>query len=250
MKSNRGIITALLGIAMLATPVSALARDHGWNRSTGVRGGAAFNHPAPMFHPAVNSNVNVRAFAPPAREYRPAPAARAWQRPAFVENRTVVEREYVPVKHWDDGDGYDRHYWKHHHEPDADDYGYRQQYYQPAPYYSGTYGAVPYYGGGYGNPNACANAQRLYNQYQQYRMTGHHSAAQNVFARMQGPFHRCQNQGGITPGGGGYGYGGYYGGVNASNYLGLNNGYYNNGYYNNNGYGASSLLGPLLQFVP
>jgi hypothetical protein len=219
MKSKRSLITALIGLAMLATPITAAAKDH-------HDGGGKWNHShqweSRSYNAPVRSYENHHEFR---NEHNWAPVAhRDWN-----EDRHEYKRWN---RGWGDADDY-RNYGR--------DYGYRS--YNAAPAYT------PYYGGsGYGG-DACAWARHIQNVYARDRYTGHPAAAADLLPRLRRAQQAC---GGVPYGGGlfsGYGapayadYSGYggndgYGGYNGSN------GYNYNG-YNQPGY--ASMLAPLLQ---
>jgi len=196
MNSKRGLMTVLVGVAMLAMPLTAAAKDHG-----------RFNNSQTRFF------TQAPAFAP-RHEFRNGatwmPAPRVVSRDEWRENHHG----------WNDGDADD---YRH--------YGNRGYYAAPvytAPVYQG-YG----YGGGYGGGQGCGQAQHVMRTYQRDRATGHPAAAADVLRQNQWAL-RNGCAGGLG-GYGGYGgyrgapaygnYGGYNGG-------GYNGGYgqpYGNG---------------------
>jgi hypothetical protein len=227
MKSKRNLMTVLVGLAMLATPITAAAKDH-------KNGAGNFSRPA-----QVRFNAPARV-APVVVTNHP------------FRNRTV----FVPAPvvradpHWD------KHEWKHDRENDhdADDYvGYGRGGYYGGPAY---YGA-PAYAGGYGGGGSCARARQIQTVYQQDRYRGHPAAAADVLRQNQWAF-RSGCGGGVPIGGGGglfnNGFGGFgngfgggapYGGGYNRGYgqpYGSGYGGYNGGYGQPNGGGLGGLL--------
>lgn len=259
MKSTKSMLTAIVGFAMIAMPITAAAGDHHRGAGFQSRAGHAYRAPA-----------NVRSYAAPVRVYRN-PAVRT-----FVPVRQVIPvvpvryarhaynystaPAYLPVRHY--RDEYCEHPQRNSGwvcDEDGDDChqvgGYRGNYRN---YNNYNYSSAPAYNYG-GNSNACIEAQRLANQYRRDMRTGHPAAAQDVLRMMRRAQNACQGGGNYSsyaPAGNGLlggflgpqAYGNY--GVNSGSY-GNGNGY-NNGY--NNGYaapyygnGSSSILAPLLQ---
>jgi hypothetical protein len=237
MKSKLNLMTALVGLAMLATPIAAAAKDH--------RGPGNFSRPAQV-------RAQARAFNPPAR--------------AFVTNRPFRNRAVfvpAPVVRADPDRWGDRHEWKHgpDGDGDADDYvrygrggGY---YVAPAPVVAPYY-AGPGYVGGYGGGRSCAQARRVMTVYQQDRYRGHPAAAADILRQNQWAFR--SGCGGVAPIGGGLfnnGFGGFGNGFGAApvynNYGGGYGQPYGAGYGGyNGGYGqpyGGGLGGLLQQFV-
>jgi len=220
MKSKRSLMTMLVGLAMLATPLTAAAKDHHFYDSHSSHAGRAFA-------PAV---VNRHEFRNGGNAtWMPAPAPST------------------------------RHEWRDGHWGDANDYrnygrGYGNPGYYGAPAYAApVYAApvaTPYYGGGYGGGNGCANAQRVMNTYYRDRNTGHPAAAYDLLRQNQWAFRSGCASGAPVGGGllGGLGGLGGFGGVPAYNNYGGYNGY-NSGYNGGYGqpYGGTSMLAPLLQ---
>ena len=228
MKSKRSLMTALIGLAMLATPITAAAKDHHDG------GGRNYSHQS-----------ESRSYNAPARSYQNHHEFRGERNWAPVGHRDWNEDRHEQRggnRGWGDADDY-RNYG---HNYGYRNYGYRSYYAAPA--------YTPYYGGsGYGG-GSCAWAQHIQNVYSRDRYTGHPAAARDLLPQLR----RAQQACGGAPYGGGlfsrYGapayadYAGYtgggYGGYNGNGYNNYN-GY--NGYgYNQPSYGAS-MLGPLLQ---
>lgn len=172
MKSKRKLIMAILGFALLATPIDALAyRNDTHTRTAAVSParnfaatrGTSFSRPA-----AVRSFAN-RNFAqsarPIARPFRANPVINNWRGNDF-QNRGAYGYNY------NRGPGY----------------GYAVP--------SGIYGGgVPAYGPsyaglGYGG-GACANVQRIENQARRDRYTGHPAAANDLLQRVRYAESRC-----------------------------------------------------------
>jgi hypothetical protein len=216
MKSKRSLMTVLVGLAMLATPITAAAKDH--NR------GAA--RPAHVFA------APARSFAP-ARNFTPA----AVTRHEFRNQRpTPIWAPPIAGRNWRDN-RYENRGWRgtYSGEPDADDYqNYGNGGYYPAPAYAAP--VAPYYGGqGYAGGGSCGKAQRITNTYNRDRYTGHPAAAADLLRQNQWAFRSgC----GVNAGGGLLG--GFTGAPAYNNYGGYNGGY-------GQPYGGTSMLAPLIQ---
>ncbi|MGH7925975.1 MAG: hypothetical protein ACREQH_15435 [Candidatus Binatus sp.] len=218
MKSKLNLMTALIGLAMLATPLTAAAKDHGrfaQGHSHAARVERSFRAPARNFGPVVVNRHDFRKGR--AAMWMPAPA--------------------VVARHEWRGDG------------DADDYqNYGNPGYVAAPAYSAPVYAVPAYSGygaGYGGGQNCRKAHRMMNVYYRDRNTGHPAAAYDLLRQHRRAFSSgCAN---VAPVGGGLlgGLGGYGGAPAYANYGGYNGGYAQPGY--GQPYGGSSILTPLLQ---
>lgn len=271
MRTKRNLMGALVGFAMLATPITAAAKDHGRN----------FQNSARASHAA-------RTFAAPVRTFTPAPAARNFgfrnnaqraipfntvnRAPRFNQNFIPPghlhapgwnrnwnnTQAFVPVGHRDWEDEEEEH--EHYNgtpavvcDEDGDDcrtVGGYQGGYQGGYYPNYGYGAGNYQTGN--AASACVEAQRLQNQYRRDRATGHPAAAADLLrkiSRMQSYCGGAPVGRGLLGGLGGAPFGnGLLGGLGAPAY---NNYGYNGGYNQpyNNGYGSS--LAPLLQqFIP
>src|SRR5713226_4517662 len=175
MKCKRNLMTAPVGLAMLATPITAAAKDHKGGYKSDVRASQSrtFNAPARSYAAArvvAPAVVTRREFRAQGGNFSRVPA------PWVAANRDWREdrHEYKEWKHgWREGDG------------DADDYqnyGYRGYY--GAPVYQG---AAPYYGTpGYGYAGgACDAARRIRNTYIRDRNTGHPAAASDLLPRLR-----------------------------------------------------------------
>jgi hypothetical protein len=241
MNSKRGLMTVLVGVAMLAMPLTAAAKDHGRFHNSQARNFTSAPNVAPVF-------VSKHDFRHGAT-WMPAPE--------------VVSRHEWRENHggWNNGNrGY-----------------YAAPVYAPvyaAPAYSG-YG----YGGGYGGGGGCGQAQHVMRTYQRDRATGHPAAAADVLRQNQWALRSgCAgqaygnyggNNGGLLGGlrglggyrgapaynNGGYNNGGYNGGLLGG--LGGYRGAYGNGQGYNAGYnggygqpnGGGSMLAPLMQYI-
>jgi len=208
MKSKRSLMTVLVGLAMLAAPITAAAYDnnHAHNNSHAAHVSRSFNAPA-------------RSFAAPRNNLAPAVVTRH----EFHNNEVPANRGWRAGRDW----RADRA-WR-----DAGEYrNYGNPGYYPAPVYT-----APGYGAGYGGGQNCARAQRIVNTYYRDRNTGHPAAAYDLLRQNQWAFR--SGCGGGSPYAGGL-FGGL-GRVPASN----NNGGYNGGY--GQPYGSGSTLAPLIQ---
>jgi hypothetical protein len=233
MNSKRGLMTVLVGLAIVATPIVAAAKDHNHYDSHAARVSSNFAPAAVTRHEFRNGSN---------RTWMPAPAAVA------------------------------RHDW-HRGWGNGNAYGYGYNGYSGAPVYAAPVYAAPVYsgyGGGYGGGGqGCGGAQRVMRTYARDRATGHPAAAADLLRQNQWAL-RSGCAGGATYGGGGlfsglgglgsyrgapaynnYGGGGLLGGLGG---LGGNrnapvygNGGYNGGY--GQPYGGGSTLAPLLQYI-
>lgn len=229
MNSKRGLMTVLVGVAMLAMPLTAAAKDHGRFNNSQSRSFASSPSVAPVF-------VSKHDFRHGAT-FMPAPAG---MRPTWREHRAWENANY--------GRGY---------------YG-APAYVAPA-YAAPVYAAPAYQGYGYGGGQGCSQAQHVMRTYQRDRATGHPAAAADVLRQNQWAL-RSGCSGASTGGGllGGLGrLGGYRGVAPVYNNGGYNGGLlgglggyrgapaYGNGYNAGYGqpYGNGSMLAPLLQYV-
>ena len=252
MKATKNVISALLGLALLAMPITASAHPN-HDRPNYNRGNAQAFRPAPAqrqyfaprasFRPAPMPQVNYNARANWNRAtWMPGPAPRDFDRDDYARrHRDYDRRDYdrdrcdVPAYN-----GYRQNYY----QPDY----YQPNYYQSsyAPYANG-YGYAPsYYGGqGLGGGLASLINQRDSAQFQ-YEMAmrrGDRVAAKhlrNAVIDLNKRIARAENRGGV----GAYGYSGL--GLN-----GYNDPYANSYGYNQNQYGygnggLDSLIAPLL----
>jgi hypothetical protein len=222
MKRKLNLMTALVGLAMLATPLTAAAKDHHYDYSHAARVASSTHYVAP----AVVTGHGAKTWLTPAN-------GGGWHQ-----------------RGWADANAY-RHY--------GYNSGYAAPVYA-APVYAApayvtpAYGAAPY-GGGYAVGGGCGAAQRVMNTYYRDRNTGHPAAAydllrQNQWATRSGCATGAPVGGGFLGGLGGLGrlggYGGGYGAAPAyTNYGGYNGGY--NGGYGQPYGGGSSILTPLIQ---
>lgn len=220
MNSKRSLMTALVGLAMLATPITAAAHDYNYNHNN--------SHAARV---ASSVSSTPRSFAT-TRNFNHAFSNNAVARHDFREERNLADLNAY------------RNYGR----------GYARPGYYGAPaYVAAPAYAAPYYGGGYGGGNGCGAAQRVVNNYYRDRNTGHPAAAYDLLAQNRWAFHSgCTSGapvgGGMLGGLGGLGtsaYPNYRGGYNGGGY---NGGGYNGGGYNQP-YGGSSMLAPLLQYI-
>jgi hypothetical protein len=241
MTKRKNILAAMVGLAMLAMPVSALAKDHH---------GGNWNNPRPQaWHDQGNHNGWFKNHGD-RDDYRPGWTGRNYYQP--------------PV-------------W--HHEPDRDDYRYYRPTRNQEPDEDDNYSEGPgYYGGNYGTPYYGKSLGQLMvdrqNEYRTYisLLNRHDSRAANRY--WQKVLHPTDQRiaalnGGYVPpaaayNNGYYGNNGLVGGLLGNNgYYGNNAPYGNGGYYGNNGYsgnngyygnnpmgGLGALVGPLLGMTP
>ena len=241
MKSKQILMSALVGLAMLATPILASAKDHKGD-------GRNYSHQSESRSFNAGNKHEFRTQ----RAWTPAPVVAV--RHDWNENH----RDWKTYRHdngWHNG-------WRHN-DGDADDYanyGYRRYYRNRGYYYNRPAYVAPYYGrSGYANgAGSCAWAQHVRNVYARDRYTGHPAAARDLLPQLRRAEQAC---GGVPYARGGRGlfsgyagvpayenYGGY-NGYNNYNYSSYNGGYgqpYGYGYGNGYG-GSSSMLAPLLQ---
>jgi Ni/Co efflux regulator RcnB len=222
MKSKRNLMTMLVGLAMLATPITAAAQDHNHD---------AANHS----HPSQS-----RSFNAPAR----GATTRVGTVGEYRNERAVDHRDWNAAhREWNHG------------------YRYGNPGYYGPSYYGGPaapyYGAPGY--AGYGGGGSCAQARRVMNVYQRDRYTGHPAAAADYLRQNQWAF-RSGCGGGVGPSAGGLfnGLGGFGGAPAYRGNAGYNGGGYGQPYGagygqpNGGGYGqpnGGGLGGILQQFV-
>ena len=159
MNSKRSLMTALVGLAMLATPIAAAAHDYNhYDHAThAARVAAAVNASHPFAGHAFGGNG---AFARHERhEERAIADANAYRNYGYGRGYGYAAPAYVaPV------------------------------YAAPA-YATPGYAAAPYYGGGYGGGyggNGCRHAQSVMTNYYKDRNTGHPAAAYDLLRQNQG----------------------------------------------------------------
>jgi hypothetical protein len=236
MKSKRGLMTVLVGVAMLAMPLTAAAKDHGRFHNSQARGFAARHNVGP-------AAVNRHEFRHQA--YLAGAGGRNWN---------------GNHRGWNDGDA-------------DDNQNYGNSGYYPSQTYAAPVYAAPVYAAPYGSyargGNGCNNAQRVMRTYARDRATGHPAAAYDLLRQNQWALHSgCAGGAPVNSGmlGGLGGLGGYGGPPAYNNYgnggllggLGNLGGYrgapaYGNGAGYNGGYGqpygSGSMLAPLLQYI-
>jgi hypothetical protein len=201
MKCRRNLLSGLIGLALLAAPIAAAARDndsgkdnsHQSARATTARSEVreqsstrAETHvvaPANMSMSESRERHDVRSY-----NRAPAVAARRDMREDRREDRVDARREWRNSRDGDDRWDHDR-YNIHR---DYDDRGYYPSYSGGAPYYAMPRG----YAGG-----SCAWARHLRAVYLHDRNTGHPAAANDLIPQL----HRAErNCGGVR-----YGYNSY-----------------------------------------
>lgn len=214
MKYRRNLMTGLIGFALLATPISAAARDNDSDRnypnqsqphhevtmSRSDSGPARTNAPAARteIREQHEARIETRSVAPnaTANQYREHHEVRSFNRAPVVVSRPVVVAPPVVVARPDvrrdrDRDRDDDDRWEH--RPNYTYRRYDRRYYVPcaagAPYYVMPRG----YAGG-----ACAWARHLRAIYQHDRATGHPAAANDLLSQL----HRAERDCGGVP----YGY--------------------------------------------
>lgn len=210
MNSKRGLMTVLVGVAMLAMPLTAAAKDHG-----------RFN------------NSQARNFTTP------------YVAPVFVSKHEFRNgATWVPAPRVVRGDE-----WRENHRGWNGNYGNRGYYAAPV-YAAPVYAAPVYSGYGYGGGQGCGQAQHVMRTYQRDRATGHPAAAADVLRQNQWALRGGCAGGASYGGGLLGGLGGYRGAPAYNNYGGYNGGGYNSGYNGGYGqqYGNGSMLAPLMQY--
>jgi len=209
-------MTVLVGLAMLATPITAAAHDYNYAHNN--------SHPS---HASHSFTAPARSFAT-ARNFPAAVTRNQFRNNAFA---AAPGRGWAANRTWGTADEY-RNYGRNYARPG----------YYAAPAYPV---AGPNYGGGYGYASPCGHAQGIMNIINRDRATGHPAAAYDVLRQNQGLLQSC---GGGVPATGGLfsGFGGYGGAPAYGDYGGGYNGGYNGGYGQPYG-GGSSILGPLIQ---
>jgi hypothetical protein len=224
MNSKRSLMTALVGLAMLATPIAAAAHDYNH-----------YDHATHAARVAAASNA-THSFA-----------SHAFGNGAFARHERHEERAIA------DANAY-RNYGR--------GYGYAAPAYAAPVYAAPAYAAAPYYGGGYGGGNGCRHAQSVMTNYYKDRNTGHPAAAYDLLRQNQGvlnsgcasgapvmgsaPIMGSSPLGGLFGGLGGYGRPAYNTGYAQQGYgrPAYNTGYAQQGY--GQPYGGGSMLAPLL----
>ena len=213
MKYARNLMPGLIGLALLAAPITAAAKDNDSGRNDSHQARVESRHDV---HSDANNAARAAAPRNEMREQRsvrneipnvaPAPATRdesrdqhdrgTWMKPPqAVTNRDAREDRKDARRDWheDRNDG-DR--WNHDRDRDRDyrKYGLRDydDYAVGAPYYVMPRG----YAGG-----ACAWARHLRNVYNYDRNTGHPAAAADLLPQLRRAERNC---GGVP-----YGYGYY-----------------------------------------
>jgi hypothetical protein len=155
MKSKRSLMTVLVGIAMLATPITAAAHDHNYAHNN--------SHAA---HVARSYNAPARSFAAPRDVVGPAVV-----RHELHNNAVPAVRDWRADRAWRDA-----HEYRNYGNPG----------YYPAPGYAV---AGPGYGApGYAGASSCRQAQSIMYNYYHDRNTGHPAAAAELLARNQWAF--------------------------------------------------------------
>ena len=235
MNSTRSLLTALVGLAMLATPITAAAYDHNYNHNN--------SHAARVAN-AVSSTQ--RSFATTGNFNHAFTNGGAFHPNAVARHDFRVERRMADLNAY-------RNYGRNYTAPGyygAPAYAAAPAYGAPAyaavpAYGAPAYAAAPYYGGGGGGGGSgCGAARRVMNTYYRDRNSGHPAAAYDLLAQNRWAFRSGCGSGGAGNGGmlGGLGgLGGFGGGAPA--YSGYNGGGYNQPY------GGSSMLAPLLQYI-
>ncbi len=213
MNSKRSLMTLLVGVAMLAMPLTAAAKDHRFDNSR-----------ARVFMPV----ANVTPVVVTKHDFR---------------NGSIARHDWREHRAWENANAYSNYGNRGYYAAPA----YVAAPVYAAPVYSG-YGG----GYGYGGGNGCGSAQRVMRTYSRDRATGHPAAAADLLRQNQWALHSgCAggNGGGLLGGLGGLG--GYRGGQQYNNYrngglLGGLGGYRGAPAYNNGGgYGNGGLLGGL-----
>jgi hypothetical protein len=188
MNYKRNLMTGLIGLAVLAAPITAAAKNNDGGRNN-QRQESHYSAPA-------RSNDHERNFAPspaPRNEFRNQGVGRTFipadPKPVYRDGRDDRgdgHRDWREGQN--DGDRRDRDYRNY-----DGDRGYDgDEYSEGAPYYVMPEG----YAGG-----ACAWAQHLRNVYYHDRNTGHPAAAASLLPQLRRAEERC---GGVP-----YGYNGF-----------------------------------------
>jgi hypothetical protein len=233
MFSKRSLMTAMVGLAMLATPITAAAYDHNYNHN---------NAHAARVASAVNSAP--RSFATTRNFNHSFTNGNAFHGNAFHGN-AVARHDFREERRLADLNAY-RNYGRGYSSPGY----YGAPAYVAAPAYGvPAYAAAPSYYGGGGGGGGCNSARRVMNSYYRDRNTGHPAAAYDLLAQNRWAFNSGCGAGGASAGGGMLGGLGGVGNYANPNYRGgYNGGGYNGGGYNQP-YGGSSMLSPLLQYI-
>ncbi len=224
MRSTKSLFAAIVGVAMLATPITAAAAKH--HHGTGNHARAAASTPRSFNH---RNSARASSFAP-APYFAPR---------AFANNRGARSAAWNQRRDFDADDNFSGNGGAFRAYPS---YGYNSYGYNnvvPAP-------AVGYMTPNYGS--SCAAAQHAMNIARHDQRTGHPAAARDVLRNSSRALASCPGIGGM-PANYSYGYNAPYQGYNAP-YQGYNAPYqgYNAPYQASPyGNGASTMLAPLLQ---
>jgi hypothetical protein len=203
MKCSRSIFTGLIGLAMLAAPITAAAKDNdsGRNNSHQERvetRQAPSHNAAPATHnenhEQRSARVETRTEAPAVHnDFRAnrneAPAARNFNQgrvvaaPAPEPRRDVREDRRAANGDWRNGVEHDNDGWKRdkrYRDYDHDDYDHDRDYAA-----GGWVMPRGYYGG------ACGWAQHLRNVYRHDEYTGHPAAARDLLWQIRRAEREC-----------------------------------------------------------
>ena len=236
MKSKRGLMTLLVGVAMLAMPLTAAAKDHGRFKNPQARNFASAQYVAP----AVTTGHEFRHGA------------------ALTPAAGGLGHRNWNLNHRGLNGGYAGNY-QNYAAPAYAAPVYAAPAYA-APVYTAPAYAAPVYSGN-GGGNGCGGAERVMRTYARDRATGHPAAAydllrQNQWAMRGGCAGGAQTGRGLLGGLGGYGGAQQYvnqGGGGLLGGLGGLGGYRGAPAYGNTGYGqpygGGSMLTPLLQYI-
>jgi hypothetical protein len=227
MKANKSVISALLGVALLAMPITASARTHDDGRN---RGSGPAYHKMPTYRsvvgPRANFGTNFRTNLTP----RVVANNRLWSTAPIAPLR---DRDYYrPVERYDGpiAPAYNPYPNSYGPYPNSYPQTYYPQAYGPAPqYYDSPVGGVPV-GGGLANlVRQRDNAQMLYRQAVANGNRGRARHLLNDIIGLNKSIGHARTRG----------YGAAYGTLNP--YANT----YSNGYGNGNS-GLGTLVGPLL----
>ena len=248
MKANKNVIPALLGIALLAMPITASAHpDHGrsYNRGNAptyrsVPAQRQYFAPRATFRPAPMPQVNYNARANWNRAtWMPSPARRDYDRDDYARH----DRDDYRNRDQCDISAYNQ-YRPNYNQPNY----YQPNYYQPsyAPYangygYAPQYNVAPALGNGLAGLIHQRDSAQL--QYQMAMQRGDRVAAKhlrNAVIDLNKRIANAEYKGGVRS----YGYSGP--GLNAYNAPYANSYGYNQNQYGYGSGGLDSLIAPLL----
>jgi hypothetical protein len=187
---RRNLITGLIGLALLGTPIAAAAKDNDRGPNTSHQSQAQSRNDAMSRHELhISRSYNMPLVEPGQHESGDQHEARTFNTAPLVADRRDRHEDRRERNRWNRvGWRHDRRHYNYDH-----DRGYYGDYASEAPYYVMPRG----YAGG-----SCAWARHLRNVYTHDRYTGHPAAAADLLPRLHRAERAC---GGVR-----YGYNRYH----------------------------------------